>query len=298
MITTEDIFLHDLCPRLQLYSAFEPPRITLSAALNEALQVGLLRGKPEAAANHIMARAANPGLALAGVDVYKIAVHHAHLIEVVVTYLLGEGKAWELADPVSFDRFEYQPMSYKIPGENRLRRVVLCGRFDETRKQEEIHSWRSVADIALTGMPMLINAIVIGSAIKGMRANVWTRSYEHPRTKGLRIKITEEPGRNKEFNQNWRRMFREQSGKSPKQWLHLMQKDDAFKEVVFSFSADLEQTERISVESQMKAMNLGDDTMRRNACFSLSPCVMAPCCYGGVTPAQAGWVTKVEAALP
>src|SRR4051812_27196073 len=103
MISTEDLALFDACPRLQLFSLYEPPRVTLATVLTEALRIGLLSGKADKAKNHVMLRAADPGLAISAHDIYNIAVHHASLIEVIVQYLLADEGAWIAARAIKVE---------------------------------------------------------------------------------------------------------------------------------------------------------------------------------------------------
>jgi hypothetical protein len=292
MITTEDIALWDECERKRLYSLYQTPRVSLAQALNDSLRIGLLSGKPELAKNHLMQLAADPGLAISGVSVYEVAVHHSALIELIVAYLLADEGKWKAAPKVNVGGHEFQPLSYARPA--CLRRVVLCSRWDQQRALEETHSWRTVADSAALGLPMLINAIVIGSATKGLRPSVWTRAFQHPVAKDLRIKSVAKNGEN--FNQNWRRVLRESSSKSPTEWLKLMQTDNAFEDVVHSTSINLpthlayeqlkEMMDQISVTTEGK--------MRRSSCFKQSTCPMAILCFNpdSPTPEIAGWLKR------
>lgn len=292
IITTEDISLHDECERKRLYSLWQTPRISLAQALNDSLRIGLLKGDPALAKNHLMQLAAEPGLAISGVDVYAVAVHHSSLIELIVAYLLASEGPWKAAPSTSIGDHTFQPLSYARPA--CLRRVVLCSRWDAQRQLEETHSWRTVADSAALGLPMLINAIVIGSAVKGLRPSVWTRAFQHPVAKDLRIKSKMKDGEN--FNSNWRRVYREQSSRSPADWLKLMQSDNAFEDVVHSVSIPLpparSHEELKGMLDEIATTTVGK--MRRSACFKQSTCPMVNLCYhpDSPTPEIAGWLKK------
>jgi hypothetical protein len=291
-MTTEDIATFDECSRKYVYSSWQTPRISLATALNDSLRIGLLSGKPELAKNHLMQLAAEPGLAISTSDIYGAAVHHAALIEIITAYLLADGEAWQPAPVVRVGWHSYQPLSFIRPA--CLRRVVLCSRWDQQRALEETHSWRTVADSAALGLPMLINAIVIGSASKGLRPSVWTRGYSHPVSKDLRIKSIAKGGEN--FNSNWRRVYREQSSRSPSEWLKLMQADNAFEEVVHSVSVDIPgkaaHDQMISMMNAITSTTIGE--MRRSSCFKQSTCANAILCYhpDSPTPSEVGWKQK------
>lgn len=288
MVTTEDLAVYDECARKYVYSAWQTPRASLATALNDSLRIGLLSGDPVKAKNHLMQLAAEPGLAITATDVYAAAVQHAALIEVVTAYLLGSEGAWQEAPVTDIGGHEYKPLSFVRPA--CLRRVVLCSRWDMQRQLEETHSWRTVGDSAALGLPMLINAIVIGSATKGIRPSVWTRGYSHPVSKDLRIKSINKDGEN--FNSNWRRVYREQSSRTSAEWLKLMQGDNAFEGVVESVSVGMP---TYRAHEQMKAMMdeiIGTKgEMRRSQCFKQSTCPMAILCHRDqpVTPEEAGW---------
>lgn len=291
MITTEYISNFDACNRLAIYAKFDTPRISLATVLNEALRIGLLSGNPVAAKTHLMQRAANPGLAIYGSNVYSSAVHHSALIELIVTYLLAGEGAWKSAPAVEVGPHQYQPLSYLLP-DHRLRRIILCSQWNEQRRLEEVNSWRTLGDIIATNRPMLINAIVIGAAASGFRPSVWSRAYEHPVHRGLRVRsIAKEDG----FNNNWRKVYRESSAKSCQDWLTIMQNDNAFADTVFSTVVD---TPHISAQADfprlLDGVASGRDEMRRSHCFRQSTCPYVYCCHHDVpvTPAEAGWREK------
>lgn len=298
IISTEDIALFDSCKRLQLYSAFEPPRIPIAVALNESLRIGLIAGDPSTAANHFMERGANPGLAISCADVYSAVRHHSSLIELITAYLLASGGAWKPSLAVSLGNHRFKPLSF-VMDDGRLRRVVLCSRWDDLRRREEEISWRSMADVLATSRPLLVNAISIGSAAKGFRPSVWTRAYSHPVSKDLRIKSIAKGGEN--FNDNWRRVYRESSSRSPAEWLKLMQADRAFDDVVASTVVDVPKDAESTLAGMMKIMDLiatgGSDEMTRSACYRMIPCIFSGLCYQNLmSPQSAGW--KKRKALP
>lgn len=292
-MTTEDVVAFDECSRKYVFGAYQTPRISLATALNESLRVGLLAGSPSAAKDHLMQLAAEPGLAVSTTDIYGAAVHHSRLIEIIVHYLLNDGEKWHPCPAATVGAHTFQPMSYLMP-DQRLRRVVLCSKWDEQRRLEETHGWRTLADTASTGRPMLINAIAIGSATKGFRPSAWTRAYEHPVARNLRVKSVTE---GKDFNSNWRKIYREQSSKSCQDWLAIMQADNAFEGIVHSLTVDIPTNAVFEdLSERLTAMrNLtGNGRMRRSACFRAASCVYAGCCYSAppFTPADAGWDKK------
>jgi len=282
ILTTDDFFRHDACERLETWSRqYELPRIPLAEALRSGLRAGLLSGDPQKAYSQFLAHSASPGLDIEGRSVYDVAVHHAALVEVISAYLLGNDGAWLEADSVEFGKNTFQPLSFQM-ADGRLRRVVLCSTWNALREQEERYSWNTVADMAATGRPMLVNVIVIGQSREGFRISPWTTGYEHPENRTLRIKRKEG-----KFAPSWRKVRREIMGTKPLDWLTLMQRDEAFEDVVYSFTADLK--DRDEVLDEMKRMKMGGERMTRSSCFRYVPCPMACLCHRGLTPQAANW---------
>jgi len=261
--------------------------------MNDSLRAGLIAGEPARARETLLQIAADPGLDMQAWNLYDVAVHHAALMELVTAYLVADGP-WTPAGEV--DGVGCQ--SFVLP-DGRLRRVVLCSAYSELRKLEEVHSWRTIADVCVTGRPMLLNFISIGQSRKGLRASPWTQGYVHPENGILRVKriASEKTGPNPRFSDNWKKVYREQTDHKPKEWLAIMQQDHAFEDLVQYCTVDvptnrkgiLEDLRRIERELASKSI-----AMRRSACFRFSPCPMACLCHspGNLTPELVGWKRK------
>jgi hypothetical protein len=282
-MNTSDFAYHDKCSRFRTWSErYELPRIPLSDALNTSLRAGLLAGDQAAAYTKFMALAANPGLDIDGGRIYDIAVHHAQMLEVLTSYLVTDGP-WMPAEAVPFNGDTYEPLSYQLP-DGRLRRVVLCSSWNSLREQEEKTSWWSVGDMAVTGRPMLVNVLVIGSAKGGFRQSPWTTGYIHPENGILRIRKKDGV-----FTDRWKKVYRENTDLRSLDWLTKMQQDAAFEGIVESFTLDGVDK---GVLKDMERMKFGGTEMRRSACFRNVPCVMAELCHRGLNPARANWREK------
>jgi len=288
MITSEDLDLHDQCARRRTWtSRFLLPRISLVAAMHESLRAGLLSGDPANAKKTMTGLAAIPGLDISAYNVYDIAIHHATLMETVCAYLCPDAP-WKAADPVSLAGYQFQPLSYQMD-DGRLRRVILCDRWDALRQQAEIHSWRTVADVCATGRPMVLNAIVIGASRKGFRPSPWTQGFVHPENYTMRVLKREGS-----FSEKWQKLYRENTDKKPLDWLGIMQSDGAFDSLVHSITVDVPaRSEEILDEMLVMVKEINDrgTRMRRSSCFRFSPCGFARLCHNKeyVTPETCGW---------
>lgn len=287
-MNTELVVLQDECERKATWTAkYELPVIPLVDAMHQALKAGLIAGDSSVARDSLLKLAADPGLNIDAWNAYDIAVHHAALMEVVTAYLTADGPWSPAGEGLS---------SFLMP-DGRLRRVVLCSAWNPLREKEERESWRTVADTAVTGRPMVINAIVIGQSVKGFRPSVWTRGYVHPENGLMRIRriVSEKTGPNPKFSDNWNKVYREQTDHKPLEWLGFMQKDQAFEDVVKTASCDIP-ANRASVLEDLRRIEaeFGSTRMRRSSCFKLSPCSFSRVCHHPslFTPALAGWREK------
>lgn len=285
-----DFLLFDSCPRLHTWSrSHQPPRISLSIALHNSLNKGLEEGSAQAGKDHFISLCADPGLAIKAYNVYEIGIHHAHLVEVIAAYLLGDGK-WVKADPFRNGGYIHRPNSFLMK-DGRLRRVVLCDRWDDTRQLAETHSWRTLADVCATNRPMLINAITIGQSRKGFRPSPWTRAHKH-HTAGNTLQLTRKDG--SDFAPSWTRLWRENTSESSLDWLRRMQEEQCFADLIHSFVVDVPgNREEILMEMRVMVgeMEKGSLKMRRSSCFFPSPCPFSPLCHSPSpsTPELARW---------
>lgn len=290
-MNSELVVLHDLCPRLATWSAgYALPRVPLAEAMRKSLHAGLIAGRGSNARETLLQIAARPGLDIHGRNVYDIAVHHAAMMEVVVDYLAAEGP-WVPAGTVKGLELE----SFLMP-DGRLRRVILCSTWNALRQEEELVSWRTVADVCVTGRPMLLNFIVIGQSRFGFRPSPWTQGFIHPENHLLRVKriATEKTGPNPKFTENWKKVYREQTDHHSDKWLKIMQDDQAFEDLVRYYTAEVPKN-RKSVLADLA--RIGDEIalkgtrMRRSACFRLAPCPFARLCHAPtrLTPQSCGW---------
>ena len=291
MITTESFVQHDQCQRLRTYSdRYEPLRVSLNWALNEALYAAFAGNNPAFAAQRMMSLATTPGIDIDSRNLYESVIHHSRLIELIATYALSVGNA-SIPSPISMKWGEFQPKSFLMTT-SQLRRIVLVDRWSKDRENLERMSWRTVADTAVTNRPMVVTAIVIGGVRNGLRPSPWTQGFQHPANKGIRIQRREG-----EFIDTWRQVYREQTPLRPVEWLREMQNDNAFEGRVFSFTEDVPlNREEVLEHLQMMAGEIQQGSLRqtRSSCYRFRPCAFLPACIANQSPAQMGWVEKTS----
>lgn len=287
-MTTEDFVDFDRCPTFHAYATrYQPLRVSFYFALNDGLNAALAANDPIRASERIMALAANPGIDHKGHNLYSAVVHHSHLAELLAAYVLSIESS--PLRPISMKWGEFQPQSFLLP-DGRLRRILLVDRWTPEREQMERFSWRTAADTAITGRPMVITALVIGALREGLRPSGWTQAFIHPQNGGLRI-----AKRYGEFSESWRKVYRESSGKSAKEWLGMMQSDKAFEDTVFSVTEDVPRN-RADVLAQMEQMaherKAQVPRQTRSACYRFTPCPFLSACTKACSPADLGWVER------
>jgi len=288
LLSSEDFAQQDQCQAFHTYSArYQPFRVSLNYALNEALHTAFTSSNPSHAPDRFMALATTPGIDADSKGLYESIIHHSRLVEVLATYLLAVEKV-ETIQPISCDWGEFQPRSF-LTSDGRLRRIVLCDRWTPDREKMEKFSWRTAADCAVTNRPMLITAIVIGGVRSGLRPSPWTQGFQHPQNGGVRVQKRD----GESFGENWRTVFREQTDLKPLDWLRIMQNDGAFEGRVFTCTEDVP-VNRDEVLAEMKRMagEMGATRQTRSACYRFKPCPFLPACSQGKSPAQLGWIEK------
>ena len=287
LLNSEDLALHDQCQRFQTYtSLYQPFRVSLNFALNESLHAAFEGDKASLAADKFMALATRPGIDIDAAKLYESVIHHVRLAELVATYVLSVEKT-SVPGPITTDWGKFQPRSF-LMADGRLRRVVLCDRWNKDRENLERFSWRTASDTAITNRPMVITAIVIGGIKAGFRVSPWTQGYEHPQTREMRVQRREG-----EFNENWRTLYREQTDLKPLEWLRLMQSDGAFENRVFSVTEDVPKNRDEVLESISRmASEMGSLRQTRSACYRFRPCPFLKSCLEDQPPAQLGWVER------
>lgn len=286
MISTEDFVEHDRCPRFRTWNArYAPFRVSINFALNEAIHEALAENDPMLASNRVVALAANPGIDLPSANLHSAVVHHSRLAELIAAYVLSVGPL-SVPEPLSLEWGDFQPRSFLTPA-GRLRRIVLCDRWNPERERAERFSWRTAADTAITNRPMTITAILIGGLREGFRPSPWTLGYVHPANGGIRVQRREG-----EFVDSWRKVYREQAGTTPMEWLRIMQSDGAFEGRVISITEDVPKN-RAEVLDQLADMahsiNSGSLAQTRSSCHRFTPCPFLPACSTVQSPPALGW---------
>lgn len=278
ILSSEKLVTYETCPRRFLWTGRYRTRVTLSRALYLALDAGLRTEKdPERTAeNELLAIAASPGLDIVGGDVYAVAMHHAKLASVIAVALRSAwNNPWR---PVSHEEHWASACYETASGD--IRRIALVDNWSDSRRQGEIHGWRTLGEVCALNRPILVTAVTIGNSRDKRRHSAWTRCYRHPRNKTFRFqrKTSEE-----DFSKTWAPVWREDSGIKTDEWLTQMRADGAIADLVHTVEVPVPKG-REAYLGEMKRL-AGEmeglpevPPMRLSGCYGFSPCPFLGVC--------------------
>ena len=303
MLTSHLLANWDRCHRLGVWAqSWEPIKITPLGAVYSALHHVLTLPQdeyrtvgPTCASDHVMTLAGERGLQTESTDPYGMAKHYAHMAEV-----LARAIRQPETEPLVRDghiRDGYRVDSYLVEGGTRLLRYVLIDHWDENRAQSLLHSWDVIGDVCVTRLPMTLRALIIGHSKNNRRHGYWTRCSQHPSNRGIRF--ARKHNREEGFSENWKRVYREETGIGPDAWLMGMARDRVLAESVKEIKVRVPQDE-IQIERVLSDIKLIGKEIRKQAQYPMtrSSCdhpVLGPCryqcvCYAPceMTPGESG----------
>lgn len=283
---------------------WELGRVTPYQAIVNALHGAILNNKTDAdtsASMAVMTQAANRGVWTERPDPYAIMVHHAALAQIlfaaIYKNLLSKDWYWTGMDAEYGDRFNWQCSCFIDNEGKRLKRLVLVDRWDEDRQLRELHSWRTVGDVCVTGLPMDLVIMVIGQSRDGRRHGPWTKGWQHPVNHSLKFKRTHQ-GKKVPLVGGWRPVWRENASEiTTEQWLKQMEGDGVLRDVMLVRKVKVpepEQRKRVLADIERLAEVMEDKPgsdglllpMTRSACDFPRPCPFQNCCFApmGIGP--------------
>lgn len=278
---------------------WRPVRVTPLGAVYRALHEHLTGTSetatvnPERVRNRVMEMAAKQGVQTDRPDPYDVMVHYSYMAEVLARTLRQPSQGpLEIHPQVG----EWQPESYLMDGGTKLMRVILADRWDDDRQMSELHGWRTVGDVCVTGLPMQLRVLVIGGSREGKRHGHWTRARQHPYTKEVRFQ-RKGAGKSDGFAETYKTVWREESHMAADKWIEQMARDQVLGEVAFTRNVIVPQGRQremviediARVEREMQGVTDAGQAqfpMTRSACDLAGPgrsaCLFQSCCYSPV----------------
>ncbi len=308
----------DRCRRLwQFGTQYQANRVTPLGAVYQALHLVLHTTRdtytgPEIAREWVMELAGKRGVQTDRQDPYDLMTHYAHMAECLARVLrqpntdplqIGLDR-WGPHHTISFDEGpEWKIESYAIDGGMRLMRFVMVDHWDDDRQLAELHSWRTIGDVCVTGLPMTLRILVIGQSRNGKRYGHWTRAKQHPYNKSIRFKRKHS---SEEFAGDWRVVWREDTQVTAQGWVEQMARDQVLRESAFDVWVKvpgklqqgrvLDDIKRIADEMEAAEQMAGRFPMTRSACDDAirGACRYQQVCYAPmeIEPEETGLFTR------
>lgn len=307
----------DRCRRLwQFGTQYQANRVTPLGAVYQALHLVLHATKdtytgPEIARDYVMELAGTRGVQTDRPDPYDMMKHYAAMAECLARILrqpnsepirpygvIYQGKA------KPDDSNGWNVESYLVDGGMRLMRFVLVDHWDDDRQLAELHSWRSIGDICVTGLPMSLRVLVIGQSRQGRRFGNWTRAKQHPYNKSIRFKRKQ--AKDEDLVGEWRTVWRENTQVTADHWIEQMARDQVLRESAFEVRVKvpdklqrervLEDISRIAAEMDKAKQQAERFPMTRSACDDAirGACRYQSVCYAPmeIEPEETGLFTR------
>jgi len=245
--------------------------------------------------------AASPGLDIPpGGDPYRLARDWCAMYETILRVVADRGldRLHAPAEVTIADRTTWR-LSAAADDSGVLHRWIALDRADEDSLTREAHSWRTVGDMAVADVPLILHVVEIGQTRDGRRASPWARAFRHPTMPNLRVRFkTRDPKSAKLAG--WTPVYL--ADLPPTEipvWLEQMRADGVDRALVHAYnirqlsSRAVEATRQdiirlsLDIRRALDARLATDPApwlrlpMHRNACDWIgAPCPYQPVCYG------------------
>jgi hypothetical protein len=262
----------------------------LLSGILSIVQDGVLPAAAAAASRlAFLQAAADPGLDIT-VDPYRAAQDWCAMLETVLRSLAREGLPQRLTEhppvPLSLAT-KWAPLAHVE--DRTLHRWVSVDHWTQNNLARELHSWRTLGDIAATKLPMMIHVVEIGQMRAGRRFSSWVRAWKHPAMPSLQMRFK---GKTPGALKSWRPFYLSDSHITPDDWTEQLWKEGAAKEMLHHVQVKVptdEQcaavvldilTEALEMETLKKMETPWNGLpMSRNACDGMVPCPFQNACY-------------------
>ena len=267
------------------------PKVLFDSCLRKGI-VQLSNGVPAEqvasdARSQFLLIAADPGLDIIG-DPWRESKDWCAMLEVMLRWL-GTQTLPKLSDcpPVPLTGNTEWRISAWTDGE-RLHRWVTLAQWDKDALSGELHSWRTIGDIVVTGKPMVLHILEIGQHRNNRHMSSWSRAFYHPGLSSLRWRFI------KPEDTDWKPIyFADQRVMCAEEWVEAARTENALGRLAYEVLVNVP-NEMVVEDTKMQmakeagamrdALRGGMDyqgfVMSRGACdLYNSPCVYQPVCY-------------------
>jgi hypothetical protein len=298
-LSSRDLDIWDRCERRYAYERdWEPRTISPLGLLYKAMEGALPESIPEETAKSLALKIASKmELQVTALEPYAVATHVGWLAGIISTFIRAKLGILMPAPSNERDGYEWTPGTFEDASGLR-HRFVLVDHWDDDRLSAEAHSWATIGELAATGRPLTLHAIVIGAHRGGRRHSAWSKGYLHPQNHSLRF-ARRKGGKHAGLTGDWQEIWREKMPQvSTEKWIQGMQEDGVLVELVISRPVKLDTSDRRLLAAQREIVQIQKDMeaatveapMRRSSCDETGrgPCPFQPICYSPVevTPAD------------
>ena len=298
-LSSRDLDIWDRCERRYAFERYwEPKVLSPLGLLYRALEGALPESNPEETAKSLaMKIASKMELQVTALDPYQVATHVGWLAGIIAAYLQAKLGKLQPAPLVKQKSYEWTPGTFE-DSTGILHRFVLVDHWSDDRLSAEAHSWATIGELAATGRPLTMHAIVIGAHRGGRRHSAWSKGYLHPVNKTLRF-AARKNAKHAGLSGDWSVIWREKIPQtSTEQWLAIMAEDGVLAELVFTRFVKLNPDDRRLLAAKQEIVQIQkamrDATtkapMRRSSCDEMGrgPCPFQAVCYSPIeiTPAE------------
>lgn len=170
-----------------------------------------------------LSQARSPGLELGSGDPFGVAQDYCGALETSLQFLSEEGLLSQaLLPPFHEGELEWTPSSFQDET-GTLHRWASGEHAGEQELWREVHGWGVFGDMALSGLPLVLHFLELGSFRGGRLHGPWTKCWKHPLLAGT-FRFQNKGG--KPLGGDWKPFFySSQSSRSPAQWVALLRRD-------------------------------------------------------------------------
>lgn len=307
MITADTLIDIETCDRRAVWGMeWEPQNLHPTTMLYRAIEQAITDTEREdvgqLAGEIIMEFAAERGLDVGeNINRYDCALHHAALADILVTYLRNRyKKPLERTEPSTIGNLSVSPKALRN-GRETLVRPIMVDHLSDERQAAEAHSWHTLLPVALYGLPMSLEFIVLGQSRSGRRHSAWSTGFCHPRNHALRFqKQTDKRNLGAGFAGSWRKVWREEVAQiSRDEWIQAMANDGMFEQLTKRVTVNPLPQKRAAAVLELVSRKWLDRRLpltgdlpdpSYSACDFPRPCAFHRCCYSEPerTPEEAG----------
>lgn len=286
MTSPELLTAAESCSRRGFYAArWHKHRLTSSEMTRLAVTSALRSDVPdigEAAGSNVMTLARDRGLDLDGSNVYRVAVNHSAIADIVATAIRKPGEPAWLKPPAVPDWIS--SASIDSTG-SYLRRFLPVSTWNEDRQRHEIRSWFTLGETATYGLPMQLIVAILGPTAGGRRTGYFSKALLHPSRSSLRFRLRSRKTV-EGFKESFTSIYREEHDQiSREQWLDAMHADGVLADSLFvvhvPVPGELEiQAIRDLAKRRLDALPLELPDRQLSTCDGpLAACPFRVCCW-------------------